>query len=963
MRAIAFAVLVTMGATVVQANEPQPPITLLLVSDSTVASYPNPPADRPDLTGWGQVLGEFFNDRVTIKNRAISGRSSKSFIKEGHWKKALAERPDYILIQFGHNDTASDQRATDPESNYRDYLRKYLRDTRTIGAQPILVTPMTRRVFRKGKIYSTLEPYADATRQVGEAENTPVVRLHQSSIRLFNQLGDAGSADFSPSVTDRTHFSGKGARAMAQLVVYDLAALVPELRAYLKKPRTSADILVPEPPPSPAPGEWDFVEALSAPLTWNPHWVRDKKAVNEADLLSGVSVEATFPDPEGVLETAYQDLQSFFESVEVPTNGAYRIVTEKRPMPKFEAFKLVVSENQCRIQAGDTEGIRRGIFFLQDELLRAEGPFLVFGEQERTPFIRTRISRCFFGPIKRPPKNKDELIDDVDYYPDEYLNRLAHEGVNALWLTIEFKDICKTSLTSVVDPKREQRLAKLRKTVAKCRRYGIEVFVFCIEPRVMSSDNPLLKEHPELGRAAVGSSFLFCPFSTAAQTYLYEAVNDIFANVPRLGGLIDISFGERYTTCLSGADKNWKVSCPICIEKHPGDILNASLSAMKKGMHAANPKAKLISWLYVPQNGTGVQRSMDMLKEIAQRTPSGVICQCNFESAGTKIQLGKTRHAGDYWLSYLGPSELFEEVAAGVAAGEAEVAAKLQACNSFEVSTVPYVPVPRNLYHKYREMRRLGVTTVMQCWYIGNMPSVMNRAAASELPFATAELTEDEFLFDLARRDWGPAHAQQVVDAWRLFSKAYDNYPLSNAFQYYGPMHDGVVWPLHLKPAHKNLSPIWKLEYPPSGDRIGECFSGTHTLVEGQELCKRLSDTWQQGLEILREIKPQFAEDPNRLLDITVAEALGIQFRSGYNILRFYDLRERLLYGSSTPPVDLLNQLQSIIKEEIEIPRRWPLSASRTRSLGSKPRQKVTPTSLPNCAGASIGCGSCSRPN
>lgn len=676
---------------------------------------------------------------------------------------------------------------------------------------------------------------------------------------------------------------------------------------------------IPDPPPSPPPGEWAFVDALAAPMVRVSHWTRMQKQDGEADLSAGVRVEMGFPDPDRILDTAYEDLQAFSRDMGLPADGPYRILTEQMPTPKFETFNLVVTEDACRIQAGDTEGIRRGIYFLEDLLLGAEGPFLPLGETQRSPFISTRISRCFFGPIKRPPKNKDELLDEVDYYPDGYLNRIAHDGVNGLWLTIEFKDLCKTLLTTVTDPDRERRLEKLRRTVAKCRRYGIKVFLFCIEPRVMTPDNPLLKDHPELGsKTTPGGGLLFCPFSDAAQTYLYEAMHDIFTQAPGLGGLINISFGERSTTCLSAADENWRVLCPVCAEKAPGEILHASLSAMERGMHAANPEAKLISWLYVPGNGTGVQRSTEPLQDIARRTPPGVICQYNFESDGTKMQLGRERHAGDYWLSYIGPSEAFTSIAAAAAEGGVELGAKLQACNSFEVTTAPYVPVPGNLYRKYAEMRRLGVTSVMQCWYIGSLPSLMNRAAAAVLPFAPQGLTEEEFLLDLARRDWGPAQAERVVRAWRLFAEAYDNYPLTNAFQYYGPMHDGVVWPLHLKPVHRNLSPVWKLEFPPSGDRIGECFSGSHTLEEMLTLCGRLSDGWREGLQALLELAPLYENDPARRLDISVAQALDIQFRTGYNILRFYELRERLLYDSDASKAALLDEARAIAEEEIE---------------------------------------------
>ncbi len=68
------------------------PLRIALVGDSTVASYPTPPGDRPSLTGWGQVFDEFLSDRVTVLNHAVSGHSSKSFIREGLWQKTLTDR-------------------------------------------------------------------------------------------------------------------------------------------------------------------------------------------------------------------------------------------------------------------------------------------------------------------------------------------------------------------------------------------------------------------------------------------------------------------------------------------------------------------------------------------------------------------------------------------------------------------------------------------------------------------------------------------------------------------------------------------------------------------------------------------------------------------------------------------------------------------------------------------------------
>ncbi|WP_298861812.1 rhamnogalacturonan acetylesterase [uncultured Gimesia sp.] len=211
-------------------------IRILLIGDSTVATYNKRPKDRPDLTGWGQVFGEFFNSDVTILNRAASGRSSKSFIKEGRWKKVVAEKADHLLIQFGHNDCpGKGDRATDPATDYQQYLRQYIDEARAVNINPILITPVTRRRFQNGMIWTTLRPYADAMLKVGREKNVPVIDLHQKSVAMFNKLGDEKSAYFSPKPDDRSHFTSNGAREIARLVVEEIPNAVPALKPYLKQ--------------------------------------------------------------------------------------------------------------------------------------------------------------------------------------------------------------------------------------------------------------------------------------------------------------------------------------------------------------------------------------------------------------------------------------------------------------------------------------------------------------------------------------------------------------------------------------------------------------------------------------------------------------------------------------------------------------------------------------------------------
>lgn len=213
------------------------PIKIAMIGDSTMATYPKPPDDRPTLTGWGQVFELFFNDKVKVLNHAQSGRSSKSFLREGRWEPVLREKPDFIFIQFGHNDQpGKGDRTTDPDSDFQDNLRKYIDEARAANAQPILVTPVARRIFANGKAVTTLTPYADATKKVAAEKKVPLVDLHAASFQLFDELGDDASADFSAAASDRTHFSRKGATEIAKLVASRLSLDVPAFRAYLQQP-------------------------------------------------------------------------------------------------------------------------------------------------------------------------------------------------------------------------------------------------------------------------------------------------------------------------------------------------------------------------------------------------------------------------------------------------------------------------------------------------------------------------------------------------------------------------------------------------------------------------------------------------------------------------------------------------------------------------------------------------------
>jgi lysophospholipase L1-like esterase len=232
-RAVVLIGLIALTDSLVAA-EAADTVRIVIIGDSTVCNYP----DSEPTRGWGQYVQGYFRDPVRVINLARSGRSTRTFIAEGLWEKALKEKPGFVLIQFGHNDShgAGKPESTDAGGEFKEFLRRYIAESRAAGAKPVLVTPMHRRTFGgDGKLSDSLGPYAMAMKEVAAETKAPVIDLHKSSGELFARLGDTACAEMANKAGDRTHFNEKGAKAMAELVMKELPMVEPALDKYFKK--------------------------------------------------------------------------------------------------------------------------------------------------------------------------------------------------------------------------------------------------------------------------------------------------------------------------------------------------------------------------------------------------------------------------------------------------------------------------------------------------------------------------------------------------------------------------------------------------------------------------------------------------------------------------------------------------------------------------------------------------------
>ena len=206
-------------------------IRLVLVGDSTVAEQ----------SGWGPGFRRLAKEGVEVINLAANGRSSKSFIDEGLWSKALDARGRYYLIQFGHNDEPGKgpERETDPKTTYRTFMARYVDESRAIGAMPILVTSLVRRIYNPdGTIKTTQTPYVEAVRALAAEKHVPLIDLHAISLADAENAGDDVWADLSPrddkGEVDRTHLNAKGSDVVGRMVADALRQSVPELAAFFR---------------------------------------------------------------------------------------------------------------------------------------------------------------------------------------------------------------------------------------------------------------------------------------------------------------------------------------------------------------------------------------------------------------------------------------------------------------------------------------------------------------------------------------------------------------------------------------------------------------------------------------------------------------------------------------------------------------------------------------------------------
>ncbi len=232
--------------------------TLYIIGDSTVRNGNG--TGNNQQWGWGSFIEAYFDTtKIAVRNHAIGGRSSRTFITEGRWDKIMAtlKKGDYVMIQFGHNDggalddTARARGSIKGVGNetkeiynpimkkqeivhtYGWYLRQYVKDAKAKGAHAIVCSPIPRNNWKDGKVTRSADSYSKWAKEIADAEAVPFINLNELVAIKYEAMGAQAVKSF--FAVDHTHTNIDGAKLNAEIVVNALKQLKPgKLQMFMK---------------------------------------------------------------------------------------------------------------------------------------------------------------------------------------------------------------------------------------------------------------------------------------------------------------------------------------------------------------------------------------------------------------------------------------------------------------------------------------------------------------------------------------------------------------------------------------------------------------------------------------------------------------------------------------------------------------------------------------------------------
>ncbi len=503
----------------------------------------------------------------------------------------------------------------------------------------------------------------------------------------------------------------------------------------------------------------------------------------------------------------------------------------------------------------------------------------------------TRIVHGFLSPCG------DAFIEDTrSHLPDVLLDAYAEQGVNTLFLHAVLSTLSYYPFAPELCEGYEIRRKNLKDLVARAGKRGIKIYLYFDEPRSLPVDLFERYGHKEIeGRHPKRGGVCLCLSTDEPKEYLYNATKELFEAIPELGGMLNITWSEYTTHCLSHGRND--CDCPRCKDLPLWELPVLVNNVMHKAVRDAGSDAEVLSyawgWQGWPQDEleaamTALHKEIGVIQVSETRKP--------IERGGVEGVVG------DYSISVLGPSPIAENFLKTAARFGHKTFAKVQMSCSWEAAMVPYLPVFDLELQHLKNLHEIGTNNYMLTWTHGGYPSITFDMISDYMK------SPDTFELDEWYEKQFGANGKAVHEAIKVFCEGFENYPFSVATMYTSP---------------KNIGPanMWMLE-PDNNPSSMVCYAvddyekwiAQYPVDVYLDLFGKVTDAWKRGCEMLEAV----ANDEKTRELLLFAKVATLSFEADI-IHTEYAVAKRELPATKDKMAELIAREREVTKQMLEI--------------------------------------------
>ena len=583
-------------------------------------------------------------------------------------------------------------------------------------------------------------------------------------------------------------------------------------------------------------------------------------------------------------------------------------------------FQIESGVEGLRVTAPDLAGLRQAIYHLQDLCEEHGGPWLPRGTWQRSRRVTPRYIYPYFALYGDP------LLDrSLDPFPEGYLEKLGRCGVDGVWIQAVLRNLAPSRLFPEFGNQWEVRLENLRRFVQRASAYGLKIYLYINEPRLMPRS--FFEKHPAVrgtsyaGPPDTAAEFAVCTSVPEVRTWLRESLTHVFKQVPGLGGIFCITASENLTNCFAHGEAH---NCPRCSKRQGWEVVTELLQTFRAGMDQANPAAELIAWDW----GWGWVKNGAAAAQTIAHLPKGVPLLSVSEWGKPYNRGGVPLSVAEYSMSVVGPGANALEHWTVARENKVPTLAKVQFNNTWEISAVPYIPVPHLIQQHMENLLAEEISGLMLSWTLGGYPSP-NLEVAKEYYYSPYP-SGGEVLARVARRRYGAVAAPSILAAWERFSTAFQEFPYGVVTGYNIPLQHGPANPLRLQPTGYRAAMILF----PYDDLKN--WLGPYSADIARRQFEKLTQIWEDGLQHFREALPHVPKERATMArkDLGIAETCWIHYRSVAHQIQFYHLREQLEPALPAARTSLVNEMKQIARREMALARQLYQIARQDSTIG-----------------------------